>query len=75
MKQYGGIGRRNNGHMFQYLPQRRTVADNIFKAVLRADFWFEIELIILDPAQRGKVVTLKSAITAKATVAPIVSSS
>ena len=42
MKQDRGIRRRNDGDLFQHFPQGWAFADDVFKAVLRADFWFEI---------------------------------
>src|SRR5208337_3743752 len=35
-------------------PEGCALADDVFKAVLRADFWFEIELIGFEPAHVGK---------------------
>jgi hypothetical protein len=40
--------------MLQDFPKGGTLADNIFEAVFRADFRFEIELIVFDPAHVGK---------------------
>jgi hypothetical protein len=54
MKKDGGIRRRNNGNMLQYFSEGWARADDIFKALLRADFWVEIKLTIFDPAHAGK---------------------
>jgi hypothetical protein len=55
VKQDGGIRRRNNGNMLQNFSQRWAFADDIFKAVVRADFWFEIKLIGFEPTHVGTI--------------------
>src|SRR5579864_496874 len=40
--------------MLQNFPERWALSDNTFEAVLRADLWFEIDLIGLDPGNIGK---------------------
>jgi hypothetical protein len=60
MQQDSGIRRRNDGDLFQDFPEGWAVAHDIFKAALRADFWFEIELIGFEPANVRKACCCKS---------------
>src|SRR4030095_10365373 len=60
MQQDRGIRRRNNGHMFQDSPQGWAFAHDIFKAALKFDFWFEIELIGFNPANLRKACCCKA---------------
>ena len=43
--QHGGIGRRDDPDLFQDNFQRRAFADDLFKVLLRADLFLEIQLL------------------------------
>jgi hypothetical protein len=56
VKQDGGVGRCNDRDLFQDFLQGCALADNAFEAVLRADFWFDMKLLISEPAHIDKAL-------------------
>ena len=54
MEQDGGVGGCNDRDLFQDFLQSDASDDNAFEAALRADFWFEIKLLVCEIANVGK---------------------
>src|SRR5580704_3507432 len=54
MQQDSGIRRCNDCDLFQDCPESRAFPDNVFEAVLSADFWFQIKLLVFDLAHVRK---------------------
>ena len=47
VKQDRGIGGRDDRDLFQHFLEGWALADNVFEAVLGADLWFQIDLLVL----------------------------
>jgi hypothetical protein len=54
VKQDSGIGGCNDRDLFQDFLQGCAFADNAFEAVPRADFWFDMKLLVSEPRSRSQ---------------------